>query len=134
MHINRQKVNILAILLLSFVSYSLYLYIELPVKYNAAKKEKHNGKFVWQKYNCNACHQVYGLGGYLGPDLTNTYSLKGNDYIRAFLKNGTATMPDFHLSAQEMQDILYFLKDIDESGIANPKTFTLNYDGTIKQQ
>lgn len=134
MHIDRQKVIILAVLLLCFVSYSLYLYIRLPIKYNSTKKAKHNGKLVWQKYNCNACHQVYGLGGYLGPDLTNTYSLKSNDYIRAFLKNGTAAMPDFHLSAQDMQDILYFLKDIDESGKADPKTFTLNYDGTIKQQ
>ena len=65
-------------------------------------EETSNGKMIWQQYNCTACHQVYGLGGYLGPDLTNTFSLKGPEYIAAFLKSGTVTMPDFHLKENEI--------------------------------
>ena len=78
-----------------------------------AKKDVDAGKMVWQQYNCNACHQVYGLGGYLGPDLTNVYSNRGSEYIQAFLKNGTGSMPQFHLTETETSLLLSFLKEID---------------------
>ncbi len=129
----RQKLIILIVLLMAFLSNSFYLYTNLPLKYSASKKDADSGKLIWQKYNCNACHQVYGLGGYLGPDLTNVYSLKGKDYIQAFIQTGTGAMPEFHLSKKETKAILAFLKDIDESGKADPKTFTLKNDGTIEQ-
>lgn len=130
---SRQRLITLFVLLFLFLSYSCYLYTTLPVKYDAEKKEEDKGKLVWQKYNCNACHQVYGLGGYLGPDLTNVYSLKGNEYVKAFLQIGKGAMPRFQLSANETSALLAFLKDIDESGKADPKTFTINHDGTIEQ-
>lgn len=130
---NRQKIFVLLFLLVAFLSYTGFLYTDLPVKYNPDKKTEDAGKLVWQKYNCNACHQVYGLGGYLGPDLTNIYSLRGQEYIKAFLKTGTGAMPLFYLSDEETSSLLSFLKDIDASGKADPKTFTLNHDGTIEQ-
>lgn len=130
---NRQKSVVLLFLLMAFLSYTAFLYTNLPVKKNSATKQEDAGKLVWQKYNCNACHQVYGLGGYLGPDLTNVYSKRGPAYIQAFLKTGTGAMPQFHLSDKETGAVLSFLKDIDSSGKSDPKTFTLNYDGTIEQ-
>ena len=125
---------ILLSLLIAFLSYSFILYISLPVKNYSTNPGAATGKIAWQKYNCNACHQVYGLGGYLGPDLTNVYSQKGKDYIEVFLKTGTVTMPNFHLTEQEVGALLAFLKNIDASGTADPKTFTQNNDGTIEQQ
>lgn len=133
MTFNRQKLLVLFVLLIAFLSYTAFLYTALPVTYNPAKKNEDAGKLVWQQYNCNACHQVYGLGGYLGPDLTNVYSLRGQEYIKAFLKTGTGAMPQFYLRDDETQSLISFLKDIDASGNADPKTFTLNYDGTIDQ-
>lgn len=130
---NSKKVVILSILLIAFLSYSFYLYTTLPVKYNPKNTEADAGKLVWQKYNCNACHQVYGLGGYLGPDLTNVYSRRGAAFIQAFVKTGTNVMPVFHLSDKETNALLSFLKNMDASGKADPKTFTLNYNGTIEQ-
>ena len=91
------------------------------------------GKMLWQQHNCNACHQVYGLGGYLGPDLTNVYSIKGPAYIRAFLQNGTVIMPNFQLTEQETVALLAFLQDIDASGKSDPRTFIINNNGTIHQ-
>ena len=128
-----QKILVVTLLTTVFLLYSFYLYSSLPVKYYPTNKETGNGKLVWQKYNCNACHQVYGLGGFLGPDLTNTYSIKGISYIKALLANGTARMPNFHLTDGEINALTAWFKSIDASGSSDPRTFTLNYDGTIEQ-
>ena len=117
----------------AFLSYSGFLYTVMPVKYKPSKQQEDSGKLIWQDYNCNACHQIYGLGGYLGPDLTNVYSKRGEEYIKTFLTTGTGAMPVFHLSQSESNSLLAFLKDIDASGKSDPRTFTLNYDGTIDQ-
>ena len=105
----------------------------MPFKGYIKDQEACDGKMVWQHYNCNACHQIYGLGGYLGPDLTNEYSLKGKDVINAFLISGTSTMPVFHMSEKEMNDLVAFLKDVDRTGSADPRTFTIYPNGTIEQ-
>lgn len=130
---DRKKIIVITVLPAVFLCYSFYLYSALPVKNYPLNKEADSGKLIWQKYNCNACHQVYGLGGYLGPDVTNTYSIKGAAYIQAFLKSGTTIMPDLHLTEREIKDLTAFLKTIDASGKSDPKTFILNYDGTIEQ-
>lgn len=138
MHIHlsgdRQRVLVLLILLFFFLCYSFYLYTSLPVKRITQDREAAAGKLSWQKYNCNACHQVYGLGGYLGPDLTNVYSVRGPAYIEAFLKNGTSIMPDFHLKQGEIKNLLGFFRQLNASGKSDPKTFMLSYDGTIEQK
>jgi nitric oxide reductase subunit C len=73
------------------------------------------GKLLFQKYNCSACHQLYGLGGYLGPELTTCMSQagKGELYARAFLKTGTRRMPDFKLNDDKIDAIIEFLKNVD---------------------
>jgi nitric oxide reductase subunit C len=138
MHIHlsgdRQRVLVLLILLFFFLCYSFYLYTNLPVKRIKQDRDAAAGKLSWQKYNCNACHQVYGLGGYLGPDLTNVYSVRGPAYIEAFLKNGTGIMPDFHLKQGEIKNLLGFFRQLNASGKSDPKTFMLSYEGTIEQK
>ena len=95
-----------------------------------------NSKLVWQKYNCQSCHQLYGLGGYLGPDLTDVYSTpgKGKDYIKAMLSSGIKQMPAFHLSDQEFNQLTAFLKSVDESGNSDPRKFTQLKSGMIEEQ
>ena len=127
------RTMIIAGLVVSFLAYSVYLYANLPIGTRAQSKMTARGKALWQQYNCNACHQVYGLGGYLGPDLTNVYSLKGAVHIQAFLKSGTVTMPDFHLTDEEITSIISYLQHIDGTGKSDPRTFTINNDGTIEQ-
>lgn len=131
---DRQRILVLLFLLSSFLCYSFYLYTNLPVTRITQDREAVAGQLSWQKYNCNACHQVYGLGGYLGPDLTNVYSLRGPAYIEAFLKTGTSIMPDFHLKHGEIKNLLGFFRQLDASGKSDPKTFMLSYDGTIEQK
>lgn len=129
----KKKTIAIVLLCVTFFSYSLYLYLLPPVEVKNVSDETGYGKLLWQQYNCNACHQVYGLGGFLGPDLTNTYSTRGPVYIKAFLQNGTPTMPDFHFNDRELKGLLAYLQDIDASGKADPRTFRINTNGTIEQ-
>ncbi len=92
------------------------------------------GWTLWQEKNCQSCHQVYGLGGYLGPDLTNTAGdpYKGEKYIYSFIKNGTGKMPNFNLNDSEVNNLVAFLVWVDRSGkniVPKEKvTWTGNYN------
>lgn len=70
------------------------------------------GKIIFQNKNCIACHQLYGLGGFMGPDLTYICFEpgKGKEYARAFIVNGTARMPDFNLTDKEASYLIAFLE------------------------
>lgn len=94
------------------------------------------GKLVFQQYNCIACHQVYGLGGYMGQDLTNVMSAqgKGEHYVKAFLQSGSQKMPNFNLSEDEMSALIAYLNYIDKTGISPVVDFEINYIGTINQK
>ena len=107
-------------LVVTFMGYSMYVYtagtsvsqvIPLDARVSA-------GQRLYQEYNCTACHQVYGLGGYLGPDLTNVIFAagKGPLYAQVFIRNGTARMPNFHLTGEQVDDVIAFLTYVDASG------------------
>lgn len=98
----------------------------------AATVEAKEGRLLFQKYNCIACHQFYGLGGNLGPDLTNS-AAKGDDYVKAFLKSGSRTMPNFNLTEKEINALVEFLKYTNTTGSADPRSFTLTPYGTASQ-
>lgn len=74
------------------------------------------GEQLYQDNNCTACHQLYGLGGYLGPDLTNIISDKGPAYTKAFLNSGVKVMPKFDFTDEEMEAIVQFLSEVDSTG------------------
>lgn len=73
------------------------------------------GKWVWQKYNCNDCHTILGIGGYYAPDLTKVMERRDAGWINRFMQNPTAVwpaarkMPNLHLSGQEISDLTAFL-------------------------
>lgn len=125
------------ILLFLWYSWNLYKYaIDTQPEGNFDKSLARIGSQVWQNNNCQACHQIYSLGGYLGPDLTNVYSgkNKGPAYIRSVVENGVKQMPGFKLSESEMTALMEFMKSADQSGIANPRNFTKNPFGMIEQK
>ncbi|MBI4946980.1 MAG: cytochrome c [Bacteroidetes bacterium] len=103
---------------------------------NLMTEEAQIGKLLFQKYNCTACHQLYGLGGYMGPDLTNMISSpgKGEIYARTLLQTGTQRMPNFHLTEEEINSMVAYLKYVDKTGISPVKKFKINFDGTISQK
>ena len=91
---------------------------------------------MWQENNCTACHQIYGLGGYLGPDLTNIASNpdKGLDYAKAFFNSGIKSMPKFHFSDEEKVHLATFLKEIDQTGYYPNKSAEFNSNGWVTIQ
>jgi nitric oxide reductase subunit C len=130
---DRNKLLIFLLLFTGFLSYSFIIYTTVESEGIVVSTEAAQGKLLWQKYNCGSCHQFYGLGGHLGPDLTNVYSKRSPEYISAFLKTGTPVMPNFHLSETEIKALLSFLEQTNASGSADPRTYRLKYDGTIIQ-
>ena len=129
--------RIFLVLFVCFLAFSIWIYaipLFSPTPYS--EKELHlvaEGRLVWQKNNCHTCHQLYGLGGYLGPDLTNVYSRSGNNehYIRGIVKSGVKQMPAFEISEEEMNALLQFLKNVDQSGTSNPQDYQPEILGTF---
>lgn len=100
-----------------FSSYSVMVYTQGTEKQpnsNAFRR----GQLVWQNNNCQSCHQLYGLGGHKGPDLTNLMSEphKGDAYARAIILSGTAEMPPFTFEGEELEELITFLREVDKSG------------------
>ena len=129
--------RIFLVLFVCFLAFSIWIYaipLFSPTPYS--EKELHlvaEGRLVWQKYNCHTCHQLYGLGGYLGPDLTNVYSRTSNNeaYIKGIIKSGVKQMPAFEISDDEMKALLHFLKNVDDTGTSNPQDYQPEIIGTF---
>jgi nitric oxide reductase subunit C len=113
-----QKLLIFLVLFVAYIIYSVIVYTS-GTEGLVSNEKAAEGKLVFQKYNCSACHQLYGLGGYLGPDLTTLMSTKGKGgmYAMAILKTGTQRMPDFHLKDSEIDALVEFLKYVDRTAI-----------------
>lgn len=91
------------------------------------------GEVLYQENNCTACHQFYGLGGYLGPDLTNIISnkKKGPAYAKAFLNSGVKAMPKFDFTDDEQDALIQFLTEIDKTGYFPIVNAEANVDGWV---
>ena len=128
---------IYTVLVIAFTVFSGFVYTQAVPENKAAVNPKAvHGKMLWQQHNCSSCHQLYGLGGYLGPDLTNTISTKGKgkNYAAAILKSGTQVMPDFHLNDTEIEALLAFLEQADNSGNNRVHSYEIGLDGTITSE
>jgi len=130
--------NIFFILSAFFLIYSFSIYMKpLSIKADSRfdKELASEGRLVWQEYNCQSCHQLYSLGGYLGPDLTNVISNpnKGEKIIRAMVRSGTKQMPAFNLTDNEMNSLIEFLKSTDASGKSDLRGFSIDNFGMIEK-
>lgn len=133
-----RPIHVFATLCILFLAYSIDIYLKPMQVKEVTTINTHDmteGRLVWQKYNCQACHQLYHLGGYLGPDLTNVYSkYKGNgEVIKGFLKAGIRQMPSYNMTAEEERLLIEFLKEVDATGSSDMKDFEVLPNGMIEQ-
>jgi nitric oxide reductase subunit C len=114
------NILVISIMLCVFITYNIILYTQQTSASSAPmmSQEALKGEQLWQENNCTACHQLYGLGGYLGPDLTNVISnpAKGEHYVKGFLNSGTKSMPKFSFSEEEKDALVCFLEHVDSTG------------------
>ncbi len=120
----------------TFMAYSMYVYtagtqVPQPVPFDDKVSA---GQRLFQENNCIACHQFYGLGGYMGPDLTNVISApgKGPLYAGVFIKNGTGRMPNFHLTEEETAAVIAFLTYVDVAGKYPAENPRIRWYGTVE--
>jgi nitric oxide reductase subunit C len=117
------KISIFIGLFILFVIYSFAVYTKgtnCKIKYSETEQQQiSNGKEIFQAYNCIACHQLYGLGGYLGTDLTTAWSDKhrGPAYMKAFLMAGGSRMPKYDFKEEEINALIRYLEYVDSTAI-----------------
>ncbi|MBV6404287.1 MAG: c-type cytochrome [Flavobacteriales bacterium] len=97
----------------------------------SADAQVRRGMDVWQANNCVACHQLYGLGGYMGPDLTDVITMRGDAHVRAFVQHGTQRMPAHPLTEAELDDLVAFLAWVDASGQGRVPDSAVHWTGTF---
>ena len=137
MKLGKQLIFISLILLFLLYSAMVYTtgtsYTKGNISYSTKAKE---GKLLFSQYNCIACHQIYGLGGYMGPDLTNSLSksTNGEAIARAYLQAGTKKMPDFKLHNEEIDALIAFLKYLDQASTYPITNFEITYMGTVEEK
>jgi nitric oxide reductase subunit C len=111
---------VVAYLLVSLIAYTDYprSLHEEPVVLNDLERQ---GLQIWRDNNCQACHQIYGFGGFLGPDLTNRVSAdRPNEEFRTLLREGVPPMPAFGFSDAQQDALLAYLRAVDRTGQGQP--------------
>ncbi len=137
-----QSSKYLIIILILICVFSIYNFIiytsKSEYKWIHLSEKAIQGENIWLKNNCNSCHQIYGLGGYLGPDVTNVFSKegKGEHYIKTILNSGIQSMPKFNFSKEEKEQLVQFFKEIDQTGYYPDVNAKIGKDGwvTIKNK
>ncbi|MDX9700660.1 MAG: cytochrome c [Rhodocyclaceae bacterium] len=90
------------------------------------------GKHIWETRNCLGCHTLLGEGAYYAPELGNVYERRGPEFIKAWMQAmptnapGRRQMPQFHLSEEELDNLVEFLRYT--SGI-NTQNWPPNIEG-----
>lgn len=109
------KQGLMIILVTCFVIQTCLVYFDAtessPLSQLASK-----GRKIWHQNNCQSCHQFYGFGGFLGPDLTNVSERLIPERLEQLLTEGSLQMPAFHMPPEEITAINAFLIAMNETG------------------
>jgi nitric oxide reductase subunit C len=122
-----KRLAVVFILFALYVFYTGFVYTSGTQSKLAFSNEQQQkitaGKRLYQQYNCQACHQIYGLGGYLGPDLTTAISDKhrGKFFVKAILQSGGTRMPNFQFDSTQIDQLTTFLEYVDATAIDSKK-------------
>ena len=117
----RARQILIAALVAAFIAQTWLVYSDPIGTRDSLSPHALEGQAVWRENNCQSCHQLYGFGGFLGPDLTNAIGELSAERLSSLLSVGLGQMPAFHLTNEEQSAIATFLKEIDATGVSQPK-------------
>lgn len=109
------KKILLAVLTASFVVQTGLVYsdgVDLVLSEDAVR-----GRKLFHEGSCQVCHQLWGQGGFLGPDLTNAASRVDETRLASLLTVGSGQMPVFGYDALQIGYIRSFLEEIDRPDV-----------------
>jgi len=109
------KKGLFALLVLFFVVQSSLVYTD--VRNEPMSPVAVQGRVLWHRHACQTCHQLYGQGGFLGPDLTNAASRVDSVRLASLLRVGSGQMPPIGLNDSETAAISAFLVAMDRPEI-----------------
>ena len=113
-----------------FGTYSAWIYTHEENGEIKADANVQEGMRLWREQNCQSCHQLYGLGGFMGPDLTNIHRTSDEGRMRTFIRYGTGRMPAHELSGAEIDELIAFLAWVDRSGTSKVPEGSVHWSGT----
>lgn len=109
------KKILLSVLVVSFAIQTGLVYsdeVDLRLSQDAVE-----GRKLFHDGSCQVCHQLWGQGGFLGPDLTNAASRVDETRLASLLTVGSGQMPAFRYSDEQVRQMAAFLDEIDRPDI-----------------
>lgn len=79
-----------------------------------------DGQALFRRQGCQSCHALYGMGGFLGPDLTNAARRVPPARFAQLLHDGAGPMPAYRLDASAQAAIGAYLQAVDATGQGTP--------------
>lgn len=121
----RMRKILLFSLLVAFAIQTYFVYEDKTALQQAPLSFKaREGQKTWLAHNCQSCHQIYGFGGFLGPDLTNAAQRLTPQRLESVLTLGSPQMPAYHFSKEEQESLLSFFQELDKTGVGTPSHTT----------
>ena len=119
--------RIFVVIASSFFFMTFFVYSNYPDRgiHKKLSPDAKQGLALWQRNNCQVCHQIYGFGGFLGPDLTNIMARRPDEDWTEILTVGRKQMPAFHFNERDRTAILAYLRAVDETGQSIPEFTSL---------
>lgn len=114
------KIIVFSVLLIAFITQTILVYAD-DSHSKQLTPQAIAGRNIWQKNNCQVCHQLYGFGGFLGPDLTNAVQLITYEQFESRLSKGQDQMPVFDLTESQRADLWQFLTEFSTTGIGQAR-------------
>jgi nitric oxide reductase subunit C len=106
---------------LAFVGLTFDTFQRIPAQTNSAAitPAVERGHTLWDENNCMGCHTLLGEGAYYAPELTRVHTRRGDQFIRAMLRDPAAMYPgqrqmvQYDFTEREIDDLVAFLAWID---------------------
>ncbi|MFV2008019.1 MAG: cytochrome c [Longimicrobiales bacterium] len=105
------KKTLMTVLVAAFVVQTVLVYSD--ERQDPLSADAMAGRELWHANACQVCHQIYGQGGPLGPDLTNAASRVDDARLGLLLKEGSGQMPALGFTDEQVAQMAAYLEALD---------------------